>query len=108
MVERTIYRISFLARGEVYEIFARHVSQGGLLGFIEIEELVFGERTKIVVDPSEERLRSELEGVRRTYVPIHSVIRIDEVERVGSGRITASDGKVTSFPMTFLQPEKDA
>jgi hypothetical protein len=108
MAERTIYRISFLARGEVYEIFARHVSQGGLFGFIEVEELVFGERTKIVVDSSEERLKSEFEGVRRTYVPIHSVIRIDEVEKVGIGRITASDGKVASFPMTFLQPKKDA
>jgi hypothetical protein len=32
------------------------------------------------VDPSEERLRHEFEGVQRFHVPLHSVIRIDEVE----------------------------
>jgi hypothetical protein len=107
MTERTIFRVSFLARGEVYEIYARQVSQGGLFGFVEIEELIFGERTKIVVDSSEERLKAEFEGVRRTYVPINAVIRIDEVEKAGIGRITSSDGKVTSFPLPTLPPKKD-
>lgn len=99
-----IYRISFVSQGEVYEIYARHVSQGGLLGFVEVEELLFGERSKLLIDSSEERLKHEFEGVRRTYIPLHSVLRIDQVEKAGRGRITSGDGKVATFPMTIMPP----
>jgi hypothetical protein len=104
MTKETIYRINFINQGEVYEVYARHVSQGGLFGFVEIEEIVFGERSKILIDSSEERLKTEFEGVRRTYVPLHSVIRIDEVEKAGRGRITSGEGKVATFPMAIMPP----
>ena len=106
MSQETIYRISFMSQGEVYEIYARNVSQGGLFGFIEIEELVFGERSKLLIDSSEERLKTEFEGVRRIYVPLHSVLRIDEVEKAGRGRITSGEGKVATFPMAIMPPSK--
>ena len=107
MGDERIFRISFLNRGELYEIFARQVSQGGLLGFIEVEDLVFGERTRIVVDSSEERLKSEFEGVKRTYIPMHAVVRVDEVEKAGPSRITSGDGEggtITSFPVPLYKP----
>ena len=102
----TIFRVSFISQGEVYEVYARNVTQGGLFGFIEIEELIFGERSKLLIDSSEERLKKEFEGVRRTYVPLHSVLRVDEVEKAGRGRITSGDGKVASFPMAIMPPGK--
>jgi hypothetical protein len=104
MTKDTIYRINFINQGEVYEVYARHVSQGGLFGFVEIEEIVFGERSKLLIDSSEERLKTEFEGVRRTYVPLHSVIRIDEVEKAGRGRITSGEGQVATFPMAIMPP----
>lgn len=107
VADETIYRVSFTNQGQVYEIFAKHVAQGGLFGFIEVEQLLFGERSKILVDSSEERLKTEFEGVRRTYIPLHAVLRIDEVEKAGRGRITSGDDKVASFPMTYLPPKKD-
>jgi hypothetical protein len=106
MAEATIFRIAFLSRGETYEVYARHVTQGGLFGFIEVEGLLFGERTKIVIDSSEERLKSEFDGVRRTFIPLHAVLRIDEVEKAGRGRITSGDDKVAAFPMTYPVPPK--
>ena len=104
MTKELIYRVRFLSQGEVYELYARNVSQGGLLGFVEIEELVFGERSKLLIDSSEERLKTEFEGVTRIYVPLHSVLRIDQVEKVGRGRITAGEGKVATFPMAIMPP----
>ncbi len=104
-----VFRVTFLNQGKVYEIYARGVSQGSLLGFVEVEELVFGERTKLIVDSTEEALRSELEGVRRLYLPIHSVLRIDEVEKVGPGRIRErenGDTKVAPFPMPLFGPQE--
>ena len=98
----TLYRISFVNRGEVYEVYARNVSQGGMFGFVEIENLVFGERSKLLIDSSEERLKTEFADVKRFYVPLHSVLRIDEVEKVGRGRITAGDGKIASFPVSIM------
>ena len=75
MPSKHIYKIQFMNQGKVYEIFSRSVRQGELFGFLEIEKLVFGERTTVVVDPSEERIKSEFAGVRRTFIPLHSVIR---------------------------------
>jgi hypothetical protein len=104
MTSTTIFRISFLNQGEVYEVYAQNVSQGGLFGFVEIDGLVFGERSKLLIDSSEERLKTEFAGVSRFYVPLHSVLRIDEVKKAGRGRITAGDGKVASFPMPMMPP----
>ena len=63
MATSHIFRIVFVNQGKVYEIYARKVSHGTLLGFIEVEELVFGERSSVVVDPTEERIKSEFAGV---------------------------------------------
>jgi hypothetical protein len=103
---KTIFRISFLNAGEVYEIYASKVSQGGLFGFVEVEEILFGERSKLLIDSSEERLKTEFDGVCRTYVPFHAIVRIDEVDKAGRGRITAGTDKVAAFPVTMVGPGK--
>jgi hypothetical protein len=96
-----LYRVTFLNQGQVYEIYARNVSHGGMMGFVEIEKIVFGERSSILVDPGEERLKAEFENVERTYVPVHAVVRIDQVSKPGPSRIlpAGESGKVTSLPL---------
>lgn len=109
MSDESIYRITFMQQGQVYEVFARHVSPGGLLGFVEIEGLLFGERSQVVLDPSEERLKTEFDGVKRFYVPMHAVVRIDEVEKQGVPRITdgsSSGTNVSAFPVPMYSPGK--
>ena len=99
-----IYKVLFINQGQVYEIYARRVGQGNLLGFVEVEELVFGERSKLLVDPAEEKLRGEFSGVKRSFLPLQAVIRIDEMEREGPAKIHAlpEGGTVTAFPGTTL------
>ena len=104
MSNKTLYKIVFVSQGQVYEVYAREVSHGGLFGFVEVEELVFGERSSVVVDPSEERIKSEFENVKRTYLPMHSIIRIDEVEKQGTSKISKAEGNVTQFPMPIYTP----
>ena len=54
----------------------------------------------MLIDPAEDRLRNEFEGVQRSFIPMHSIVRIDEVEKEGVAKITDSKGeKVTPFPM---------
>ena len=55
MAASHIFKVMFVNQGKVYEIYARKVSHGSLFGFIEVEELVFGERSSVVVDPTEEQ-----------------------------------------------------
>ncbi len=108
MTERRVYKILFSSQGELYEIYARQVSQGNLYGFIEVEDLLYGQRSTVVVDPSEERLKTEFRGVKRVHIPMHSVLRIDEVEKEGVGRISPQkegEGKVTSFPGPIYTPQ---
>jgi hypothetical protein len=106
MAAKPIYKVIFLNQGKVYEIYARRVSQtGALFGFVEIEEIVFDARKGVVVDPSEERLQIEFAGVKKTYLPMHYVLRIDEVEKQGVGKITSAEGgNVAQFPMPMYTP----
>jgi hypothetical protein len=102
--KKRLYRVIFVNQGKVYEVYTRRVGQGTLFGFIEIERLVFGEKSAVVIDPTEERLRNEFEGVTLSHIPLHAVIRIDEVERHGSAKIVSISGKsddVVSFPTIF-------
>ncbi|MBA1244956.1 MULTISPECIES: DUF1820 family protein [Pseudomonas] len=100
--EEPIYKVIFLNQGQVFEMYARHIYQSDLWGFLEVEEFVFGERTQMIVDPGEEKLKAQFEGVTRSFVPVHSIVRIDEVERLGTAKI--SDAKMTGNVMPFPVP----
>ena len=104
MSNEPLFKILFMSQGQVYEVYARSVGHGDMFGFIEVEQLVFGERTTVVVDPSEEKIKSEFENVRRTYLPMHSIIRIDEVEKQGASKISKIEGNVAQFPMPVYTP----
>lgn len=105
MAASNIFKVIFHNQGKVYEIYARKVGHGSLFGFVEVEELIFGERSAVVVDPSEERIQSEFAGVKRTYLPLHAVIRIDEVRKSGVSKVVVADGtNVTQFPYPVYTP----
>jgi hypothetical protein len=105
MAASSIFKVVFHNQGKVYEVYARKVGHGTLFGFVEVEELIFGERSAVVVDPSEEKIQAEFAGVKRTYLPLHSVIRIDEVRKSGVSKISTVDGSnVTQFPYPVYTP----
>jgi hypothetical protein len=104
MASHHIFKVLFVNQGKVYEVYARKVSHGSILGFVEIEELVFGERAGVVLDPTEERIKTEFEGVKRSYLPMHSVLRIDEVSKRGPSKISQYEGNVAQFPTPLYTP----
>ncbi len=104
MSSSRIYRISFVNHNKVYEVFAKQVYESDLYGFIAIEELVFGSQSDLVIDPVEERLKSEFASVNRTFIPMHSIIRIDEVEKPGVSKIHALDGGKAGNVSPFARP----
>lgn len=99
MSDKSVYKVIFFNRSQVYEIFAKAIYQSEMYGFIEVEEFVFGERSNLVVDPGEEKLKSEFAGVKRSYIPMQAIIRIDEVDKSGTSKV--SDIKASENVATF-------
>jgi len=108
MSQKPIYRVQFINQEKVYEVYAHSAGPSGMPGFVEIGELVFGEKSSLLLDPSEESLKNEFSGVKRSYIPMHCVIRIDEVEKQGKAKILKTDGdnKIRNFPASALMPQK--
>ena len=108
MAKKRVYRVTFRNDSEVYEVYCQKVGPAEMFGFVEIEGFLFGERSSVVVDPSEEKIKHELAGVERTLVPLHAVIRIDSVDKSGSSKVHAvgSSGKVAALPTTIYTPGK--
>lgn len=107
MSDESVYKVIFQNGSQVFEVFARQIYQSDMWGFIEVEEFVFGERSAILVDPGEEKLKSEFSGVRRSYIPMQAILRIDEVDKEGSAKVSevsSSDSNITNFPLSNIPP----
>ena len=104
--KKQIFKVIFLNQGTVYEMYAKEIYQSDLYGFIEVEGFIFGERSQVVVDPSEEKLKSEFDGVVRSYVPLGAIIRIDEVEKEGVPKMLSTGDKVAPFPVNIVPPTR--
>jgi len=106
MKQQTVYKVIFLNQGKVYEIFADSVGNCDLYGFIEVTGLAFSQNqeagSSLVIDPTEERLRDEFAGADALYLPVHSVLRIDRVEKRGQCKIREREPgeKVTPLPLS--------
>lgn len=102
MTKKTLFKVTFANQESIYEIYVRSIKESELFGFLEAEELVFGEQTALVVDPSEERLKMEFNNVKRTYIPMHAIFRIDEVTQQGTSKVkdNLGYGTVRHFPGT--------
>ena len=103
-----IYKVIFYNQNQVFEVYARAIYQSDMYGFIEVEEFVFGERTQLVVDPGEEKLKGEFLGVKRSFIPMHSIVRIDEVEKEGATKVTEvkNSDKIAHFPFPNPAPKQ--
>ncbi|WP_017443861.1 DUF1820 family protein [Gayadomonas joobiniege] len=103
-----LYKIQFINNGEQYEVYVKSLSTSSLFGFIEIGDFVWNTHSSLVLDTSEEKLKSEFENVERTYLPMHNVLRIDQVQKQGTAKITSLSDKVTQLnrPVYTPSPKK--
>jgi len=108
MSEKHLYKVIFVNHQQTYEIYVKNVYQGDMYGFVIVEGFVFGEKSSIVVDPSEEKLRTEFEGVSRSFIPLHEIIRIDQVKKRGASRVldAKADSNQPGKISTLYTPKK--
>ena len=101
MAEKPIYKIRFTHEGRIFELYARNVSTSSFFGFVEVEKLLWGKKSDIIVDPGEQELKNEFEGVKRTFIPLHAVVRIDEVDKSGPAKILPLPAGARETPTTL-------
>lgn len=108
-LSKHIYKVTFHNQQEIYEVYVKHVYQGDLYGFVVVEGFLFSETSEIVVDPAAEKIKSEFGGVKRAFLPMHEIIRIDQVEKKGVSKIRplTSDDKKSSNVASFYSSDKD-
>ncbi len=98
-----IFRVIYVQHDQVCEVYCRKAYQSDLYGFIAIEGLIFGERSKLLVDPGEERLKQEFAGVTCSYIPMQWIQRIDQVTQEGAATMRPQQPNtqnVKPFPST--------
>lgn len=100
--QNPMYSVEFISGGERYQLYVRELVSSSVFGFIEVADFVWDTHTELVLDPSHERLKDEFADVERTYIPMHNVIRIDQVKKQGSAKITQFSDKIKSDKVTAI------
>lgn len=87
MTDDPVFRVIFSQDDKIYELYAREIDEEAMMSFVCVGGLQFGEPNSLLVDPLEEKLRAEFQGVHRIYIPLHMILRIDEMEKRGVSKI---------------------
>ena len=78
--DESVFRVVYQVQGQKKILYARYISEESLMGFIEAEALLTAADKKDLPESLDiENLNAEFESVARTYLPMHAIIRIDEL-----------------------------
>lgn len=71
---------------------------------------MFDAGSTVLVDPTAGALEDRIFGHTPSFIPMHSVVCIEEVDKQGSNKISAAieqGENVTPFRLTFSSPKRD-
>lgn len=79
-MNKKLYKVQFIdEKKEVKIIHANHVNPSSFLGLIEISDIIFIDSSDILINPDDEKIRKEFKNVEKTFLPIGTILRIDEI-----------------------------
>jgi hypothetical protein len=106
---KKLYKVIFLNHGKVYEIYAKRIAASDLYGFTYVAELSFSTGDGMLVDPAEEKLKEEFAGTSALHLPMHSIVRVEEVAQGGIAKIRDqhTGEKIMPFPGPMRPPTRD-
>lgn len=73
----SFYRIVFKQDKKTYEVYVRNVNDESIIGFLEIEKIMFSKFIK--ANKMEKTFKKEFKDADRIYIPVHAISRIDEI-----------------------------
>lgn len=82
-VNDIVYRVIFTHLDQVYTIYSLGISEETLVGFIEVDGIlsISAEAPAEEGDKKANTFLEHMHNIKRTYVPMHSVLRIDEMTK---------------------------
>ncbi|GAB1534709.1 hypothetical protein ADMFC3_03400 [Geovibrio sp. ADMFC3] len=79
-MKKKLFRIDFInAAKENLTIHASNVNPSSFLGLIEVTDIVFMDSSEIILNPQDDKIKKEFKNVERTFLPLNSIVRIDEI-----------------------------
>jgi len=104
MTKKRIYRVVFAGQDKVYELLVHQLFQSDMVDFLEVEDIILPDDS-LANDPLIQKLLHDFSNVKRCYIPMHAILRIDELEEkiVNVSNIVELDSSqsinnVTLFP----------
>jgi hypothetical protein len=79
-MRKKLFKVIFMdEEKKIQTIHASKLNPSSFLGLVEISDIVFIDRSEIIISPDDGNLRTRFKNVERSYIPLNSIIRIDEV-----------------------------
>lgn len=93
--------------GKMISLKAGSVEDSSLgLSFVRISDFIFDTST-LVVKPSEEQLKKELEGVKAVHMSLYSIVSIEELGNSHKGlKFKKDKANLLAFPASNENPPK--
>ena len=60
-------------------VCAQNVHPSNILGFIDVEKLIFMDPSNIILTPDDDKIRNIFKNVEKIMLPLNHIIRIDEL-----------------------------
>ncbi|PLX71039.1 MAG: DUF1820 domain-containing protein [Denitrovibrio sp.] len=77
---KKLYKIIFIDEDKkIQTLHASKLNPSSFLGLVEISDIVFIEKSEIIITPDDGDLQQKFKNVERSFIPLNSIIRIDEV-----------------------------
>ncbi|MBW1645053.1 MAG: DUF1820 family protein [Deltaproteobacteria bacterium] len=75
--DEKIYRVQFKTGNRNYSLLARSVGESELFGFIEVADLIFEDKQRLIISPEDDALRKEFARANFICIPHQHILRID-------------------------------
>ena len=72
---------------------------------LTVKELLLGVRQEFQYK-EKQKLKKEFNKVERSYIPVNSILRIDEVNETGEAKIKENKGQISPLPINIQPPKK--
>lgn len=79
-MKKKLFKVIFMDEDKTIQtIHASKLNPSSFLGLVEISDIVFLDKSEIIISPDDGKLKAKFKNVERSFIPLNSIVRIDEV-----------------------------
>jgi len=79
-MKKKLYKVIFMDEDkQIQTLHASKLNPSSFLGLVEVSDIVFIDQSELIISPDDGKLKSKFKNVERSFMPLNSIIRIDEI-----------------------------